>query len=217
MILPDCKCGCGKKVRMSNHKFIHGHNKKGIKMSERHKRIMSKVHKGKFVSEETREKLRKAITERKHSNESKIKMSGKPLTEKQKVALSKGRMKGKVFSDKHKNRLSKAHLGNKQPEETKIKISIGMMKKEPREYCHAWYDEEYKDDCRKSACEICGLTNMLSLKVYNRQLDIHHTKGKKECAPDDFQTLCISCHRRHHAIIRWSKLKPKLKLRRRKK
>ena len=82
-------------------------------------------------------------------------------------------------------------------------------------------DRDYIEDCRKSACEVCGLTNMLSLKVFDRQLDTHHKNGKKECAPEDIKTLCQSCHMRLHgrerSIVKIIKgEKPKLKLKRRK-
>ncbi len=111
-MLPKCECGCGKQVRLSDHRFLFGHTNRGRRLSE----------------------------------------------------------------------------------ETKLKIAIANMKFRADGYCHVWGDKEYVNDCRKDACEHCGMTNDESLEKWNFCLDTHHLNGKKECAPDDIQTLCKRCH-----------------------
>lgn len=70
------------------------------------------------LSEDTREKLRKASTGRKHSKEARAK-------------ISKARL-GSIASEETKEILSKAHLGHTVSEETKEKMSkahLGQKKK----------------------------------------------------------------------------------------
>ena len=38
----------------------------------------------------------------------------------------------------------------------------------------------------------------MSFKISGRCLATHHKNGKKECKPDDIQTVCASCHMKIH-------------------
>ena len=55
-----CKCGCGKPVtsKIKCAQFVHGHGQKNKKLTADHRAKIGARHKGKIVSEETREKLR---------------------------------------------------------------------------------------------------------------------------------------------------------------
>jgi hypothetical protein len=79
-------------------------------------------------------------------------------------------------------------------------ISVSLSKYSGKsKYCAVWLDSEYKDDLRERQCCKCGITNMLSIKVYNEVLSLHHSnKDKKDCAPDNIITVCKSCHAKIH-------------------
>jgi len=95
-----------------------------------------------------------------------------------------------------RKRQSELKKGIKQSEETKLKRAIGQMKCRTDGYCHSWGDLEYKDDCRNDICNDCGMTVKESLEKWNEKLSLHHKDGKKEnCRPDNFDTLCRSCHK----------------------
>lgn len=104
-----------------------------------------------------------------------------------------------------RDNLSAAITGTIRTSEQKIKMALSHMKHDEMEYCGAWYDKEYKADLRKSYCENCGITKMMNFHLFDRSLHTHHKNGKKECAPSDIQTLCISCHLRLHNKIRRQK------------
>lgn len=216
MIFPNCECGCGEKVSKFGNKFIYGHNRRGIMPSEETKLKLSKSNVGQKRSDEARAKMSKGQKGREFSDEHRAKISkgnlDKKVSEEARKKISKSHMGirpsdetklkiskanlGKKRTQKAIANMSKAHKGKKLSDETKFKIGLANLKTEPREYCHAWYDKEYVDDCRKPACEKCGLTNILSLQIFGCQLHTHHLNGKKACAPEDIQTLCKSCHMR---------------------
>lgn len=35
-----------------------------------------------------------------------------------------------------------------------------------KKYCDSFYDTEYKNDIRKNHCEICGISKMMSFKLW---------------------------------------------------
>ncbi len=74
MISRRCKCGCGGITKQGN-KYIHGHNRRGIKLSEKTKYNMSLAHVGNSHSEETKKKISLILMGKKPSDESKLKMS----------------------------------------------------------------------------------------------------------------------------------------------
>lgn len=137
-----------------------------------------------------------------HTDEVKRKMSltriGKKHTEesKRKMSIAKQNMSGKT-----KRKLSLAmvgntnSLGNKLSEESKGKIALTLMKCRTDGYCDAWSDSEYKDDLREDVCSDCGMTEEESLLKWGERLSLHHKDGDKQnCHPNNFDTLCKSCH-----------------------
>lgn len=115
-----------KKIGLANSKVLRGKSSafKGKTHSTESRKKISESKRGKNLSEEHKEKLRKAATGFKHSEESKRKMSevkkgkvspmkGRKTSEETKRKQSKAK-KGKVFSEEHKRKLSEAHKG-KEP------------------------------------------------------------------------------------------------------
>lgn len=94
---------------------------KGKKLSEEHIQIISKNHKGKKLSEEQKKKISESLKGKKKSDEHKLNMKGKnkgkispfrgiPRAEEIKEKISESK-KGIKFSDEHKKNLSKSHKG----------------------------------------------------------------------------------------------------------
>ncbi len=103
----ECKCGCGQSCK---GQYVHGHNRKGLVFNEEQKRKLSEAHKGKKHSEETKMKIG-------------LGNKGKIRSEEHKRNLSK-KLKGRHTSPKTQfQKGDKAHLGYKQSEITRLKIS----------------------------------------------------------------------------------------------
>jgi group I intron endonuclease len=83
-----------------------------------------------FVSQETRNKMSKSATGKKHSDTAKMKLSlfhsGKILTEEHKKKISIGN-KGKTLSKKHIQSIINANTGKIISESTKLKISESLI------------------------------------------------------------------------------------------
>lgn len=123
------------------HKKWHAENRSKVTIEK-----ISQFQKGRVVTDETRKKIKKALTGKKHSEERRMNISiahmgqkawnkGIPMSEEAKIKLSnskKGRVspnKGKKMSEEQKKKLSIVKIGNKNAfghivsEEAKRKIS----------------------------------------------------------------------------------------------
>ena len=92
----------------------------------------SEMNKGKKMSEESIEKLRKALTGRKLSEEHKALLRGRKRSEECKSKMRAAKIGkpsnrlGAVLSEETKQKMAKAHSGRKLSEETRKKISESM-------------------------------------------------------------------------------------------
>lgn len=91
--------------------------RKGVPLTEEHKKALSVANKGKTLSDEHKEKLSKAHTGKKQSDETKRKLSeshtGKTLSEDHKKKIGEG-IKGRTYTDEQKERLKASNIGKTQ-------------------------------------------------------------------------------------------------------
>ena len=194
-----CQCGCNNEIIIKKYclyhgipKYIIGHSRKNVKMSEEQKTKISKSENGKIISNETREKLRQINLGKKHSEESKTKNREASKLEN----LSEETLRKR--SDALKG--NKNSLGKHPNEETIKKISgsnssqwKGGLSFLP--YCYK-FNKKLKESIRKLDDYICQMpgclcTQLESLILYKKTLIPHHIHyDKPNCAPD-LITLCI--------------------------
>ena len=135
-----------------------------------------------------------------HQNRNMSSEQRRKIGEAQKGNTSGKANKGRKFSKETLAKMSEAQKGKTISEAHKRNIAIGMMKCRTDGYCDAWSDKEYKEDLREERCGNCNMNDGESLVNYNQRLHLHHNDGdKSNCHPDNFDTLCVSCH----AIADW--------------
>ena len=196
-LIPLCACGCGQNVKWHKRNkkwniFLNYHNRKGTILSEKHKKEISIALTGIKRSDKTKKKISNANKGRIFSKEAKRNMG-------------RGQI-GRTFSEEHKRKISDGNKDKKASLQTKLKISIGHMKRRTDGYCDIWSDLEYKKDCLKEYCEICGIEKTKKIgadrKLFSN-LGLHHKdSNKKNCSPNNLSTLCKSCHAKLHAELR---------------
>lgn len=180
-----CACGCGDFVTQNKYrknKFIHGHNRKGIKLSEEIRLKMSGTRKS-------------------------YKSSGKPrkfrkLSEEIRLKISKS-LKGfkrPPRTEEHNKKQSDAHKGQEAwnkgirmwPVPEQHPSWKGGIAYEP--YCNVWGDEEFKKDIKKRDDYKCQNSDCWGK---TDRLCVHHIDyDKKNCHPNNLLTLCLSCNAR---------------------
>ena len=222
-----CECGCGEIVKWNKrekrwNRFCKGHSARlpevreklrarnlGKKHSEETKQKLREINLGKKHSEETKIKCSIASKGRKHSEETKRRMSliakNRSVETLQKIATA---LTGRTITQETKDKIAQSKKGQKPwctgkklTEEHILKRTISSIKCRTEEhgYCDQWYDYDYRNDLRGSSCD-CGITNMMSLKLFGKQLTNHHKDfNKMNCHPDNFKTVCCSCHPKIHA------------------
>ena len=166
-----CKCGCGKEVSKDGNNYINGHFNKGKTFSEETKRRMRKPK-----SEEHKRKLSETKKGEKHP------FFGK---------------KRPLHSDfmKRNNPAKTLDVRKKLKGENNPNWKGGISF-DP--YCRIFSDKDFryvifKRD--KYSCQNCGITRMLSLKVYGRELIVHHINyNKKDCETNNVISVCNSCN-----------------------
>ena len=178
----------------------------GKKWTEEHRVNYIKARTGHKASEETRGKLR-------------LSHLGKPgyWKGKKRPDISK-LLKDRELSEETKEKIRKANLGKKYSNETKEKhrkfaLENNFGKHLPRlcgdkhpnwrgGYSKKGYTQEWKETLRRAIRERDNYT----CKIYGSiqgdiTFDVHHIDyDKKNCNPNNFVTLCHSCHAKtnHH-------------------
>lgn len=174
--------------------------KLGKKISEEHKKRISQFNKGKIVSLETREKIRKALTGIKRN----------PLSEEHRRKLSiaqKGHIcytLGRKRTEEEKRKVSEKLKGRKMSKETRNKMSLAQSGK----YHPNWkggisfrdysplFNPRFKRLIRKRDNQVCMLCGIHREKL-NRSLDVHHVNYDKQLTiPENCISLCDICHRK---------------------
>lgn len=181
-----CKCGCG---NYCNLNYIKGHGRRGKKNSEEHKKKIGLANKGRIISEEEKNRLRSLNINKKHTEETKLKIS-KIAKEKQ-FGLW---MKGKKQSQETIKKLSELRKGHTTSEETRKKISLANSG-EKNGFWGKTHSDEYKkrlsensDNLRKNAHteiaiekrrkKIIGRTTSEETKIKMRISHINRIKNK---------------------------------------
>ena len=118
----ECACGCKKSIEFTKYnrgvRYLKGHGRKNKTTSDDHKRKISLGTKGKKLSKEHIEILRNIHLGKKHTDETKSKMS--------KIAKEKGFgkwMVGRIISKEIRNKAIQSRKGYLTSEKTREKIS----------------------------------------------------------------------------------------------
>lgn len=193
---PLCACGCGERItNKSSHykgwcKYIKGHNRKGIKLSDETIKKLS----GKSLSIERKRQISKSLKKYFQNNPNPFK--DKIHSKKTKEIMSKLK-KGIPLSEEHrKNILNSALKGKDHPMYGKCGPLApnwqGGITTEP--YCDIWLDEEYKQSIRDRDNNECQNPDCRN-NCNHLPLNIHHINYiKKDCNPWNLISLCISCN-----------------------
>lgn len=170
------------------------------------------------LPEEVVQRIRMKNIGRKHSDETKLKMSlvrkGKSKSPEHSRKIGESQ-KGKIISEETRARISKSKTGKKMSEESRRNISNGKLGiKRPDvsirlrgENCHLWrggvsfepycikFSREFKERVRAFfgyCCVECGVHQT------NERLHVHHVHFNKMACCDStspyFVSLCRSCH-----------------------
>jgi hypothetical protein len=95
-----------------------------------------------------------------------------------------------AYKKEVRDKISLSKMGNKNP------AWIDGKSHEP--YCDVFFDKEFRTmvlNRDKHVCQNCGVTRLLSLKVFDQNLAIHHINyDKKDCDLFNLITVCSSCN-----------------------
>jgi len=211
-----CACGCGGlrpkyDSRGTLRKYIHGHNRGGIPVSEESRRMKSEKLKGHAVSIEARRKMGLASKGRIPSEETRRKMSvsrkGRIVSEDTRRKISKGK-KGRKYSEEIRRRFSETHKGQRAwnngmkfpPLSEEHRRKIG--KAHTGEKSHFWrggisfepYGSEFNSALKR---EVHERDNYMCKMCFELGNSVHHIDyNKKNNDPSNLITLCSTCHGR---------------------
>jgi hypothetical protein len=218
-----CECGCGQEVKPGN-RFVQGHQNRSSEWEDNKRQIYCKCgcgeltapgrifisgHNGRVMSNETKEKCGKSFKGKHHSNKTKKLMSEiaknrSPETI-EKIATAN---RGKVRSAETRKKISESKIGQKPwctgkklTKEHILKRSLKRIKCRQIEggYSDIWFDRDYVNDIRGTACGKCGITNAMSIHLFGSLLCTHHKDfNKTNSRPNNIQTICRSCHPKIH-------------------
>ena len=184
--------------------------------SEQQKKNMSDAHKGLKRSEETCQKLSKALKGRIFTEEHKRNLSG-TWFKKGFTPWNKGKegIKKKPLTEEHKRKLSKAHKGFRHTEESRRKMSISHKGKKMGISNPNWrgglsvthYGTEFntllkeqirqRDNyrCRQCFRQQSELFIKTKTGIKPLKLIVHHIDyNKKNNSPKNLISLCPNCH-----------------------
>lgn len=182
--LKYCGCGCGRFCR-EECEYIHNHHRIGKNNTEEHNKKIGKANsislKGKKQPKDLIEKRSISNTGKKRSKETRKKQSlaaiCKPKSEKHKESLSISMLK--LFQNKENHPCWK-----------------GGISQDP--YCSIFRDENWRKmiyERDNKTCQCCGITNLMSYKLFGSGLIIHHIDhDKQNCNPNNCITVCRSCN-----------------------
>jgi hypothetical protein len=140
-----CKCGCGDPCVKN---YIKGHGRRGKKNSAEHRKKISVSNIGRIVSEETKERLRGYNINKKHTNETKQKISA--------IAKEKGFglwMLGKKAGGDAIENMSKSQKGHITTDEIKEKISKANSGEKNGMFGKT-HSDEYKEKLRQNISRV---------------------------------------------------------------
>jgi hypothetical protein len=209
-----CQCGCGEYAKPEKN-FIHGHYARvnnpmsDLKVRQRHfkamqvdelKKRISRALLGHIKSEETCQKLSKALKNRKTPwlYGDKNPMTRSEVKAKHSRAVNNFPDMDVIIEKRKQTSMEKYGVDNYSLTD-EFKESIlgknhpnwkGGISCEP--YCEIWLDKEYKESIKKRDNYTCQNPEC---KHENTDLLIHHINYiKKDCIPENLITLCRSCN-----------------------
>ena len=119
---PMCACGCGKRVRLPRHCYIHGHHRRGKKSSPEHVAKIAASNRGKKRTEE--QNRRNSESHRGQSSP----MKGKHLSTETRRKISES-LKGRIIPDDVREKISQANRGRIFSEESRKRMSDSAKKR----------------------------------------------------------------------------------------
>lgn len=196
-----CEDDCHKCVEFKKRYEGKNNPSYGVSPSKETREKISKGNKGKKCKPFTIEHRRKISKANKGNVSPKKGKSYGEYYGKEKAEEIRKKREGKTYKEimgeekaiERRRKISKNHADVSGKNNPNWKGGISC---EP--YCDVWLDKEYKQSIKKRdnyTCQNCGITGMLSLKVYGINLHIHHINyNKKACHPENLITICRSCN-----------------------
>lgn len=206
VILKLCDCGCGNSVGKQGNRYVHGHSRKGKKLSKETRKRISESNKGvsrgvgkdnpfygKTHSKEVCEKI---------SESHKGKPSPKRIPDNEKVKIkcenpecNKTILKRKKSIRKYCNR--KCEYGDRSRKRSGSNSPNWQGGLSKQDY-DLKFNKQLREEIRKRdnyTCQECSITEKELKKKFHKKLDVHHIDyNKKNNKKKNLISLCKSCH-----------------------